>query len=592
MTRIATTCLGLWILLAPRADAGLLSPGGAAVLDANLTPRTTFTNNERITFQQAVFNGVASAGRVTFTFLVLSPSGAQVYQIAGNAAPGSVGNAATRLSGFPISKFYAGPGTYTLQAQAVLDAQVVTQQTTFIVSSPNILLLYPPNGAQDVADVPLTFRWVSSGGSAYRVTVGNNPSFFNALFAQQTSGAETFLSYPVHPSDPRLILSAGQVYYWKVEALDGSGQTVGASAAPNSFTVQTAALSRDMAVVELSVQGGPDSGGNIPFNVTVKNQGGTAQANVPLRFSVGGLAAAGTPVSMAMLAPGDSRDYSFSAPLPPGQAQSLGVACLDFSDDNISNNCKTLIINQATTIGGAGGFGGSMSPDQIWQAIQELLREQGMDLSDYNLVGMEGQLSPDELKSLLASIRAGAAGVSLSGPPAGVSTPVAATAVSTAAASVAAARKLDAGASPGVVAEVEESAALGTEWSGLSAPLASRPTGQLVSDEKAWRKLWRQVQTGAVPKVDFSQHAVVAVFAAKGEKADHAEISAVEMSLAGLVVRYQFVRYATFNVNAAARPSVPYRLRVIPRTSVPVQFERVEDKEDAPVKSKPQEKRQ
>ncbi|MFI5345778.1 MAG: hypothetical protein ACHQ51_05335 [Elusimicrobiota bacterium] len=581
-------------LLAPAAGAGLLSPGSVAVLDANSAPRTTFSNNERITFQQRVFNGVASPNRVSFTFIVLSPSGANVFQIAGNAVPGSVGNAATQLSGFPIAKFYTGPGTYTLQALASLDGQVVSQQATFIISSPNILLLYPPNGAQNVADVPLTFRWVSSGGSTYRLTVGDNPSFFNALFAQQTGGAETFLSYPLHPSDQRLILSAGQIYYWKVEALDGNGQVVGASSVPNSFTVQTAALGRDMAVTDLSVQGGQDLQGNIPFKVTVANQGGTAQANVPLRFSVGGLAAVGTPVSMAMIGPGETRDYAFSAPLPPGQTQSLGIACVDFSDDNLTNNCKTLQITQASASGGTTNFTTNVSADQVWQQIQDLLRQQGMDLSEYNLVGMEGQLSADDLKSLLASLRTGAADVSLSGPTLGGGAAAIVPAVSTASfnAPASAPRQDVAPAAPnGVVADEEETAPLGSEWEGFSAPMSSRPSGQVISDEKTWKKIWRLVQTGRVPKVNFNEHIVVAVFAGKGEKADHAEIQAVEMSLSGLVVRYQFVRYATFNVNSSPRAAVPYRMRVVPRTTVPVQFDLVEEKEDVPAKPKSQERK-
>ena len=581
--------LAALLALAPRANAGLLSPGGASVLDAISLPRTTFTNNERVTFQQRVFNGVASPNRVTFTFIVLSPSGANVFQMVGNAAPGSVGNAATQLSGFPITKFYTGPGTYTLQALATLDGQTVTQQQTFIVSSPNILLLYPPNGMQNIADVPLTFRWVSSGGSTYRVTVGDNPSFFNSLFVQQTGGAETFLSYPLNPSDPRLILSAGQVYYWKVDALDGNGQVIGTSPVPNSFTVQTAALSRDMAVVALTVQGGPDASGNIPFSVTVKNQGGTAQANVPLRFSVGGLAAAGSPVSMSILGPGESRDYAFSAPLPPGQTQSLGIACIDFSDDNITNNCKTLIVNQAAPSDGPTNFTTNMSPDQIWQAILELLRQQGTDLSGYDLVGMEGQLTSDQLKSLLASIRAGGADISLSGPPADATSP--AVAISTSPAPVAAAPVAGIAPPNGVVPDIEEAVPVGTEWSGFAAPLSAKPAGQVISDEKTWKKMWRQVQAGRVPKVDFAQDVIVGVFAGKGEQADHAEIDAVEMSLSGLMVRYQFIRYATFNPNSSSHASVPYRLRVILRTTVPIQFDHIEEKEGVPVKLMPQEKK-
>ena len=179
------------VLPLSRAAAGLLSAGGSAVLDASSVPRASFTNSERITFQQRVHNGVVSGGRITFTFTVLDPGGAQVFQIAGNSVPGSVGNAATQLAGFPIGKFYSGPGVYTLKAFASLDGQVIEQQNTFVVSSPNVLLLYPPNGAQNVADIPLTFSWSSSGGSSYRVTVGDNPSFYNAVFSQTTQGSET-----------------------------------------------------------------------------------------------------------------------------------------------------------------------------------------------------------------------------------------------------------------------------------------------------------------------------------------------------------------------------------------------------------------
>ena len=584
----AVLCLCAAPFLAPRAFAGLLSAGSVAVLDGNSAPRATFNNTERITFSQRVFNGAASVNRVTFTFIVLSPAGAPVFQINGNTVPGSVGNAATQLSGFPISKFYAGPGVYTLHAQAALDAQVITQQTTFVVSSPNLFLLYPPNGAQNIADVPLMFRWNSSGGSTYRVTVGDNPSFFNALFKQQTSGGETVLSYPTNPSDPRLILSAGQIYYWMVEALDANGQVLATSAFPYSFTVQSAALSRDLAVVGLAIAGAPDPAGNIPFTVTIANQGGTAQTGVPLRFSVGGLPAAGTPVSMSMLSPGQTRDFSFSAPIPPGQTQSVAIACIDFFDDNLINNCKTLLLSSADAGGGTADFGGNMSPDQIWKAISDLLAQQGLDLSAYNLVGMEGQLTLDELKSLLAAIRSGQAGVSLSGPTGTLPSSAAALSVSTGAAPAPTAAPQ---APSGVVAEVEESVSVGTEWSGLSAPLGARAQGMLISDEKVWKKLWQKVQVGRVPKVDFNQFMVAGVFAGKGEARDHADIDSIEMSLSGLNVRYKLVNYATFNVRAKPRATVPYHLRVIPRTGVPVHFERIDEKEDVPVKPKPQGKK-
>ncbi|MBI3288652.1 MAG: hypothetical protein HYZ74_03945 [Elusimicrobia bacterium] len=576
------------LALASRAAAaGLLSAGSVAVLDGNSNARTTFTNNERITFQQRVFNGVVGTGRITFTFNVLSPTGGSVFQIAGNSAPGSVGNAATQLSGFPISKFYAGPGVYTLQAMAELDGQTITQQATFVISSPNIILLYPPNGAQDVADVPLTFRWISSGGSTYKVTVGDNPSFYNSLFTQDAQGAETSLTYPVNPPDSRQKLSAGQIYYWKVEAFDANGLQVGSSAAPYSFTVQTSALSRDMAVTDLVVAGAADAAGNLPFKMTVKNQGGAAQSNVSLRFSVGGIPAPGTPVSMMMLGAGDAREYAFSAPMIAGLNQNLAIACIEFSDDNLGNNCKTLMVNQAASGGGTADFGGNPTAEQVWRSIQLLLAQQGMDLSDYDLVGMEGQLSADELKGLLDQIRAGLADVSLSGPKTGAP----ATSAGTTAAAAASRRLSSDGAAPVAAAQNVEFAPVGNDWSGLSAPLGPKASGVLIGEEKVWRKVWKQVSSERVPEVDFEQHMVVGIFAGKGETRDHAEIEAVEMSLSGLVVRYKFVNYATFNVNKPPRPTVPYRLRIIPRTVVPVSFDQVVDHDDAFEKKRPKEKK-
>ncbi|MDE2510530.1 MAG: hypothetical protein KGL74_05360, partial [Elusimicrobia bacterium] len=165
------------------------------------------------------------------------------------------------------------------------------------------------------------------------------------------------------------------------------------------------------------------------------------------------------------------------------------------------------------------------------------------------------------------------------------------TAISTSPAAVAAAPKLDGGGPAAVAAEEEEAVPLGTEWAGLTGTRAPRPEGKVISDEKTWKKAWRLLRSGRAPKVNFTDDIVVGVFAGKGEKGDHAEIQAVEMSLSGLVVRYHFIRYATFNVDATPRSSVPYLLRVVPRTTAPVQFDLVEDKEDVPSKPKSQEKK-
>ncbi|MFA6030628.1 MAG: hypothetical protein WC969_12295 [Elusimicrobiota bacterium] len=419
----------LVVLGAVPARAGLLTAQGVAVLDASRSPRASFSNNERITFQVKIHNGAASANRIVFRFSVLAPTGAQVFEHAGNAVPGSVGNAASQVSGISIAGFYGGPGVYRLLAQASLDGATVEQTADFTVSSPNILLIYPPNGALDLADSPLTFRWVASGSTRYRVTVGDNPSLYNALFSQETSGAENYLTYPQNPSDARQRLAAGQVYWWKVEGLDPSGNVAGASASPYSFSVKSSAMARDLAVLSLEISG-PPVGGALPFRVVVKDQGNTSEANVPLRFSLGGLPAAGSPVSLS-LSPGDERTFDFTASLPVDQGESLAIACVELFDDTVANNCKTLQVSRppSASTGTAGGtiFGptGPMTPDQVWAAVRELLRDRGIVdiLDDYTLVGMDGDLTADQLAALLDALRQDQANVSLTGPAPGAPPP-------------------------------------------------------------------------------------------------------------------------------------------------------------------------
>ncbi|MDE2292601.1 MAG: hypothetical protein KGL53_11010, partial [Elusimicrobia bacterium] len=389
------------LLAAAPARAGLLSAGGIFLKDLSGNTRSQFSDNERVNLSARVSNATASTGRIVFTFRIIGPSGAQVFLHTGNSVPGSVGNSASSVSGVPVSQFYTGPGVYTFQADAVLDAQTVSQSATFLVSSPNLILVYPPNGARDVADKPLTFRWVSSGASRYRVTVGDNIGFQNSVFSQTTTGGENFLAYPENPTDDRQRLAADQVYYWKVEGLNDAGNVISQSDLPFNFTAQTASLTRDLAVTDLQATG--SDGATLSFTVRVANQGGTSESNVPLAFSLGGLPAAGSPVTLPLMAPGDSRTYPFSAPLPTDQGQSLAVACIQFFDDNVPNNCRSIQVQRPpdTTSGGSGFAAGPVSEEALWQELVQKLNAQGTDLSGYDITTISQQLSPDDLKALL-----------------------------------------------------------------------------------------------------------------------------------------------------------------------------------------------
>jgi hypothetical protein len=577
----------LWARAASAQCTGMpLSPSGVAVLDTSMVPRPGFSNNERIVFQQKVCNGVASAGRVQFQFTVLGPSGAPVLAHRGNAVPGSVGYSASQLAGIPISGFYKGPGPYTLQAQASLDGRTVTQQAIFTVSSPNILLIYPPNGSTGIAERPLTFRWSSSGSSQYRVTVGDNPSFYNSVFSQTTTGGETSLSYPDNPSDPRQRLAADpQAYYWKVEGLDPGGAVLGHSDVPFSFTLTAASLTKDLAVTGLTVD--PEAAvaaGSLGFVISVKNQGGATQTGVPLKFSVGGLAAPGTPIAMPMLAPADGRDFSVTSALPIDQTQSLAVACVEFSDDNIVNNCRTLLVSRPSTSAAGGGAifqpAPEMTVEQLKQAIWQLIQNNPVyaDLKDFDLAGAEGDLSADELKSLLASLQHNLATITVSQP--NLTPQPAPEPAQTPAAPAAPVAALPPEAPPPPAAAGFEEEA--REWSGMHAPVFDQTQAFAVKTAGAWRRVWDRLSNAPRPQVDFTTHMVLAVVAGRGERVDSIEFEGAPMSgAAELLVRYRLVVQRRMlepegPQRAAKRTTVPYLLREAPAAPVTVRFERME----------------
>ncbi|OGR86131.1 MAG: hypothetical protein A3J74_07520 [Elusimicrobia bacterium RIFCSPHIGHO2_02_FULL_57_9] len=566
-----------------QVSAGLLTAQGAAVLDQSAAARGSFTNNEKIVLQQRINNGSASANRIVFQFLILSPGGAQVFSHVGNAVPGSAGNAASQLSGVPVSQFYVGPGVYTLKARAGLDGVTLEQTVAFTISSPNILLIYPPNGAANLSDNPLTFQWISSGASNYRVTVGDNVSLYNSLYTQNTAGGETTLSYPQNPSDPRQRLTSGQLYYWKVEGLDVNGNVVAQSQVPFSFSMRSVSLTRDLAVPTLEISGPPAADGSIPFRIVAANQGSTSESAVPLKFSVGGLPAAGTPLALPLLNPGDRREYSFPAAVPADQKQSLAIACVELFDDNVVNNCKTLSVSKPASSGLSGDAfqSANLSAEQIWLAIRELLKERDISLEDYRLVGMEGSLSRDELAALLESLRRNQARATLTGP--SPSLPLAPV-VSAPAKSVPIAVPIGASKPPALEnVPAAEDELQGQQWSGLALPLADQRVTFTVLDKNLWKRLWsRLADQRKLPSIDFRKFMVVGVIASRKDRVDNIEIEQTVISTSGLIVRYRMVVHRRMlavggpkNIGMGNR--APYLLKVIARSEVKVKFEEIEE---------------
>ena len=237
---LPTICLLLFACIP--IDAANLAVTGIAVMDMSGAVRASFSSNERLMFRQKVTNSLSdSHSKIVFRFTVYNPANASVFVHSGNAAPATAGQAQTQIAGVPVSQFYSTPGAYKLVGLATYGAETVSQEVSFTISSPNIILTYPPNGARNMSDKPLMFRWVSSGASKYRVTVGSDFSMYNSVFSQTNSG-ESYLSYPDVVTDPRQNLAAEQVYYWKVEGLDAAGNIVAKMASPSNFTIKSTAI--------------------------------------------------------------------------------------------------------------------------------------------------------------------------------------------------------------------------------------------------------------------------------------------------------------------------------------------------------------
>lgn len=576
-----------FLLAAHPALAGLLTGQSVAVLDQTGAARTTFSTNEKIGFIQIINNGAASPNRISFQFAVVAPNGNTVFRHAGNSVGGTVGNAASSVAGLPIDSFVQGPGLYTLNATASLDGIPLVQSISFTVSSPNLLLIYPPNGSQNLTDNPLSFQWYSSGAVTYRVTVGDNASLYNALFVQTTSAGSASLTYPQNPSDARQRLAAGQTYWWKVEGLDANGNVVTASQVPYNFSVANAALTRDLAVTALDITGAMDTYGNIPFRVTVKNQGSTIEMNTPLRVTLGGLTAPDTPITVPQMSPADVLTFNVKAPIPTDMNAGLAIACLTIFDDNVGNNCKTVSVTRPAAIstGSLARDCGAVSGDQIWLAISQILIDKGIDLADYSFSGMEGTLSCGELSALLDQLRQGEAQASLSGPPMTDVTaqmPVAAPAPEKYQAPE------EGPAPPSDLQNAEEqpkTVIKENSWSGVAKPLSKDAAAVMIKDERYWKRLWQKLSDEPVPLIDFSDHMVIAVIAGSKDGAASVHIDDMHSLASAFEVRYRLIMPVRPFAAEGARvvpvdAPAPYLLLAIPRTTLKVNFVREKENSD------------
>ncbi|MDD5628039.1 MAG: protease complex subunit PrcB family protein [Elusimicrobia bacterium] len=110
-------------------------------------------------------------------------------------------------------------------------------------------------------------------------------------------------------------------------------------------------------------------------------------------------------------------------------------------------------------------------------------------------------------------------------------------------------------------------------WSGL---YGGAQEGTLtVSDAKAWAELWAGLSRKRPPRLDFSRQQVVGVFLGLQPTGGfRVEISSEVVSLpAALVVRYRVLSPPADRA-APEGATAPFALRAIPRSALPVRFER------------------
>ncbi|MFH1619977.1 MAG: hypothetical protein ABIG11_08745, partial [bacterium] len=527
--------------------AANLTAQGVNVLDMTGLPRASFSNNERLMLRQRVNNQAASGNKIVFTFTIYDPGQKAVFQHQGNAAPGTTGQAQTQVAGIPVSQFYSIPGLYKLVARAVLDAETVNQETSFTISSPNIIQTYPPDGARNLSDKPLTFRWTTSGASRYRVTVGNDSSLYNSVFSQENNGGN-YLTYPEIVSDPRQNLVAEKVYYWKVEGLDSAGNKVAESAIPYSFSLkpQSASQVRNIAVVSLELNvPKADFSGAIPFKTAVKNLGGGSETNISVRFTLGGMAPADSPKRLETLMPGESRELLFSAFAPADQRQSLAVACIDTFDDNVGDNCKTLLLSREPESKGGGiPSGKTFSYNELMELIRTKLGadfDKALEGYAFDSIACEN-CQGNELNEIINALISGDSQI--------VGSNITQLVGSGAETGTAAVGTVEyAGADLAEEPEGPEMPEMDfagggedrQEWSGFTLAFSGKPGTIVVKDNKDWKVMWNKFSTEKTPDVDFKKSMVVGVVAGSAESAAEVRILEAQPEGLGFVVRYYVI---------------------------------------------------
>lgn len=562
-------------LLPGPAGAQNLTGQAVSVHDSAGTERQTFSNAETITLRQKVTNSVTSPNPITFTFKILSPAGAVLFNHSGNSAPGTAGTAQTQLAGLSINSFYTAPGNYTFTGTASLDGETVTKSASFLISSPNITLIYPPYGARGLADKPLTFRWSASGASRYRVTVSDSAGLYNPLHTALNSG-ESFYSYPDLPSQPREQLVPEQIYYWKVEGLDASNNKISESNVYNfSLKGQASAQTRNVAVSALDLSSPAlDFDKPMNFKAVLYNSGSATESNISVKLSLGGIAAQDSPKQVMTIGPGEKVNLAFTAFMPPGQDEGLAVACADLFDDNMPDNCKTRLIAKDAGSAGPAGTGRKLSYEEMFQAILKRLGpEAAKAMEGYTFESLScSNCSQDELSLVIQALISGEAqlvGASVTDEG------------GTAAPSPAALAAEEAAYGSDTEAPAPEETSLDVtplkeetpgEWTGYTESRGKEASVFVLRDAKEWKKAWKTLSSEEAPELDFRTSMVVGIISGSDDKAETVRLLGKRKTDDGVAFDYYQIEAPA----GAAPPMAAYIFRVYERAEEKVSFTRLD----------------
>lgn len=366
-----------------------------SIIDSAGKERTTYSSSEKIGFSVTCYNKQL-ADRIYFEFYVYSSNGEQVFKHTGNSAVGNMGIGSSSIRNIPISRFYKSPGKYFYLALAKVTftnisySPEASEYRVFYIYSPSITLSYPANGARNLIDKPLTFRWVSTGATKYRVYVDDDKGFYNCLFQTGKDGyshpVTTYFQYPTSPRDPRQKLAGGVIYWWKVEGLDSQGNVVAKTPIPFSFTLKETAPSvttKDLAVTDIILDE-ESTASELKFNVLVKNQGGMAISNTRVNLYVNGVPVIPHQL-LNFINTGKEETLTFLGGAVK-QKMVIVSAAIDFPDDNIKNNMLTEVFTLTPEYR-------RYEPWEAWKIIKRFIRDleilkelEGYTLSEVTLI--------------------------------------------------------------------------------------------------------------------------------------------------------------------------------------------------------------